>query len=130
MRRLLLVLLPGAAALLAGCGGAPPFVTDRDRTLHVELSEYELDPENVRVREGRIHIVARNRGRLTHNIAVQALKREIGEAATQYGRTDTAHPGETVSTDVTLGPGKYRLLCTIGNHDDLGQFGELQVLKE
>ena len=27
-----------------------------------------------------------------------------------------------------LKPGKYRLTCTIGNHDDLGQYGELKVV--
>jgi hypothetical protein len=28
---------------------------------------------------------------------------------------------------VTLAPGKYRLVCTIANHDNLGQYGELKV---
>ena len=27
-----------------------------------------------------------------------------------------------------LKPGKYRLTCTIANHDDLGQYGELKVV--
>jgi len=30
---------------------------------------------------------------------------------------------------VTLKPGKYRLLCTIANHDNLGQYGELKVVR-
>jgi hypothetical protein len=29
---------------------------------------------------------------------------------------------------VTLKPGKYRIVCTIANHDNLGQYGELKVL--
>jgi hypothetical protein len=33
-----------------------------------------------------------------------------------------------VRTAVTLKPGKYRLVCTIANHDNLGQYGELKVL--
>jgi hypothetical protein len=28
---------------------------------------------------------------------------------------------------VTLKPGKYRLVCTIANHDNLGQYAELKV---
>ena len=28
---------------------------------------------------------------------------------------------------VVLTPGTYRLVCTIANHDDLGQYGELVV---
>ena len=45
----------------------------------------------------------------------------------QYGRTPTAHPGQRVETAVTLKPGKYRVVCTIANHDNLGQYGELKV---
>jgi hypothetical protein len=32
-----------------------------------------------------------------------------------------------VTVGVTLKPGKYRLICTIANHDNLGQYGELKV---
>jgi uncharacterized cupredoxin-like copper-binding protein len=116
------------AAALGGCGGSPDFVTDRDGTLQITLSEYRLQPENIRVRPGRLHIVARNRGQLTHNLEVQSLNRDPGEPPYSFGRTDTAHPGETVTRSLDLRPGKYRLVCTIANHDDLGQFGELQVV--
>ncbi len=117
-----------AAVALAGCGGTPGFVTDRDGTLQIMLDEYRLEPENIRVRAGRLHIVARNRGQLTHNLEVQSLNRDPGEPPYSFGRTDTAHPGETVSRTLELRAGKYRLVCTIANHDDLGQFGELQVM--
>ena len=54
--------------------------------------------------------------------------RPLGEdEEKQYARTPTAHPGEVVRTSVTLKPGKYRLVCTIANHDNLGQYGELKV---
>jgi uncharacterized cupredoxin-like copper-binding protein len=37
-------------------------------------------------------------------------------------------PGQTAApVKVTLAPGEYRLVCTIANHDDLGQFGTLTV---
>lgn len=127
MRRLLLVIASGAATLLAGCGGGEPFVTDRDGVVRVELNEYRIVPENIRVREGRIRIIARNVGELTHNVRVTQITREIGEEATDYMTTDTAQPGQVVGESVTLGPGKYRIVCTIGNHDDLGQYGELRV---
>ena len=117
-----------AAAALGGCGGAPGFVTDRDGTLQIALDEYRLEPENIRVRAGRLHIVARNRGQLTHNLEVQSLNRDPGEPPYSFGRTDTAHPGEIVSRTLELRAGKYRLVCTIANHDDLGQYGELQVM--
>ena len=128
MRRLVPVLLVGAvASLLAGCGRAPDFVTDRDAVLRLDLDEYTIEPQNLRVRAGLIRIVATNEGRLTHNIAVESIEDSETEEPTNYARTDTSQPGEVVRTSVTLGPGKYRLRCTIGNHDDLGQYGELQV---
>ena len=37
------------------------------------------------------------------------------------------HPGERVETEFTIRPGTYRLVCTIANHDDLGQIGTLIV---
>ena len=37
-------------------------------------------------------------------------------------------PGERAEAiKVTLLPGEYRLVCTIANHDDLGQYGTLKV---
>jgi uncharacterized cupredoxin-like copper-binding protein len=46
-----------------------------------------------------------------------------------YGKpTRTLFSGETAETTVTLKPGKYRLVCTIANHDNLGQYGELKVV--
>ncbi len=39
-------------------------------------------------------------------------------------------PGEVERRDRRpSSPGKYRLVCTIANHDDLGQYGELQVVR-
>jgi hypothetical protein len=122
-------LLALGAVALAGCGGGPAYVNAQASTLHLTLDEYRIQPQAIRARSGRVHIVARNVGRLTHNLVVQEFKHVSGEEPKVYARTDTAHPGETVSerNDLVLRPGKYRLVCTIANHDDLGQFGELKV---
>ncbi|HYF27867.1 MAG TPA: hypothetical protein VD931_19145 [Baekduia sp.] len=130
MRRLFPALTAGLAAALAGCGGGPDYVHDRDGVLRLDLTEYRLDPQDLTVRAGRIRVIATNKGRLTHNVAVQEIKEEEGDQPTEYARTDTAQPGDRVALNVTLGPGKYQLLCTIGNHDDLGQYGELKVTGE
>ncbi|WP_272475963.1 hypothetical protein [Baekduia alba] len=96
------------------------------------LDEYRIRPENFEVPAGRIHLEAVNKGRLTHNLAIESLDPEDGEEPITYGRTDTLHPGEHGSEQaaITLKPGKYRLTCTIGNHDDLGQYGELKVVQK
>jgi uncharacterized cupredoxin-like copper-binding protein len=126
-----LAALPLLGALtLAGCGGGPSYTHVRDGVLKVDLDEYTLRPENVEVPAGTIHLVAHNSGRLTHNLTIEAWDREEGEEATVYGRTDTLQPGQTAHerAPIVLKPGKYRLVCTIGNHDDLGQYGELKVV--
>jgi uncharacterized cupredoxin-like copper-binding protein len=117
-----------ALALMAGCGDDDPYVPARDRTVSLRLDEYRVLPTRVTVHSGRIRIVGHNVGRLTHNVAVVQFDRPLGdEQERQYVRTETAHPGERVAASVTLGRGKYRLICTIANHDNLGQYGELKV---
>jgi uncharacterized cupredoxin-like copper-binding protein len=127
----LMALSAVGAASLAGCGDGPSYTHAKGGVLRLSLDEYRIRPENIEVRAGRIHIVATNMGRLTHNVAVESFEHEEGEEAKLYGRTDTLHPGQTGSEQqpITLKPGKYRLTCTIGNHDDLGQFGELKVVR-
>ena len=125
--------LPALAALaavaLSGCGSDAAYTPASGRAVSLRLDEYRVLPQRVTVPAGRVRIIARNVGRLTHNIAVVQFDRPLGEdEEKQYARTPTAHPGEVVRTSVTLKPGKYRLVCTIANHDNLGQYGELKVL--
>ncbi|QEC47224.1 hypothetical protein FSW04_06205 [Baekduia soli] len=82
------------------------------------------------MRAGRVHLQVSNAGRLTHNLAIETFNPKAGEEPRLYGRTNTLQPGAhgTEQAPITLRPGKYRLTCTIGNHDDLGQFGELKVI--
>lgn len=117
----------GAAALAAGCG-EPAAVTISGSTLHVKLDEFRIQPQNVRMKAGRIHLVAVDTGKLTHNLTVESITSDPTKVKT-YGRTDTAHPGQTVheQAPLVLKPGRYRLACTISNHDNLGQHGTLIV---
>jgi hypothetical protein len=120
----------GAAAVAAGCSGEPAAVSVPGNTLRVKLDEYRIQPQNVRIKAGRIHLVAVNEGRLTHNLVVESITDDPTKEVV-YGRTDTAHPGQTVTDrdPIKLKPGHYRLADTIGNHENLGQYGELTVEK-
>jgi hypothetical protein len=125
--RLALPAVVVSAALVAGCGGEAKTVVDRDRILRLTLDEYRIVPERIHVAPGRIRIVARNVGRLTHNVVVERAGGSSGAAPQVLARTATAHAGQTVTTSVTLAPGRYRLACTIANHENLGQYGTLSV---
>jgi plastocyanin len=121
--------LAAAAFALAGCGDGERIRTERP-ILRLKLDEYRIVPQNISARPGRIKIVVRNTGRLTHNIAVQTPPKEVGDKPEEVlgARVKSMQPGQSAEPiKVTLAPGTYRLVCTIANHDDLGQYGELVI---
>jgi hypothetical protein len=121
--------LAAAALVAAGCGGEPA-VDDPDGVLRVALTEFRVEPGAVRTRAGRVRLRMVNRGRLTHNLAVVTVP-EPGGDEEELGRTDTAFPGQAVTErePIKLRPGRYRLACTLANHDNLGQYAELEVVE-
>jgi hypothetical protein len=141
----LTIALLGTTAVLAGCGGEPATVTDQDAVLRLKLDEYRIDPQNIRVQATavpmRIKIVATNVGRLTHTVKVEPLtddtEREPDDsvlveedvpAVPVQGLTDNVPPGQIGrSEDICVYPGEYRLADTIGNHENLGQYGSLTI---
>jgi plastocyanin len=125
-----LLLAPLAAVLALTACGEPAPVDVKGRTLELTLDDYRITPQNLRVRAGDapLRIVARNEGRLQHNLKVESRTETDSEGtAIVLGGTATGRPGQTRTATVELGPGTYRLVCTLGNHDNLGQYGELVV---
>jgi plastocyanin len=125
------VLLVLAALVAAGCGDDVAYTRAANRHVDVRLDEYRVLPEHIQVTAGEITILAHNTGRLTHNLVVVQFDRPLGDdVEKQYGQpTRTLFPGQTGSTTVDLKPGKYRLICSIANHDNLGQYAELKVVR-
>jgi len=111
------------ALLCSGCGGGGTVRVPGSKVT-LRLDEYRILPHTVSVRPGRIKIVATDTGVLTHNVRIQSL---TPGTPVIFGTTPTAHPGQTVSAKITLRPGRYRLVCTLGNHADLGQIATLVV---
>jgi hypothetical protein len=112
-------------ALLAGCGSDPVFVDSS--VLRLRLDEYRITPQLVRVHPGRLKIVAVNTGILTHNVRVEEDHPDHRGNPIVLGGTATAHPGDSVSGKVILKRGRYRLVDTIANHKDLGDYATLIV---
>ena len=124
MRRFALTLAVCPLLALA-CGGddAP------ERTVTVPANgkvtvvgrEYSFDPSGIVVKgAGRLRITLRNEGSLAHNIKV----RRGGE---QIGGTPSFPAGSRESALVVLEHGNYELICTVGDHAELGMTGELTV---
>ena len=119
-------LLAALAAALGGCGDDDVFRTDRP-ILRMKLDEYRIVPQDIVAKPGRMKFVVRNTGRLTHNLVLQIPKGPDGQPV-EIARVATMQPGETGEPiKVTLLRREYRLVCTIANHDDLGQYGKLVV---
>ena len=125
MRRLA---VPCALLLAAaGCGGGDkggPTRTakaDAGGTLTVSAREYSFDPNRIEVSgAGELRIVLRNQGDLAHDIHLERDGRDVGGTPPFPG-------GQTKSVRLRLQPGTYKLLCTVGDHAELGMTGKLEV---
>ncbi len=111
--------------------GGPEQVRSERPQVEFTVTEYAISPSELSVRPGKIKFVARNEGRLTHNVRVVTIPQdgERGRPACpdRPCGTPTAQPGQRVEGKLTLEPGVYRLTSTIGNQDDLGVNGRLVV---
>ena len=113
--------------LLAGCGGdddeeQPRGVTvNPNSTLRVTGEEYSFDPGRVIVSgAGPLTIRLRNEGSLAHNLRLRRMGEEIGG-------TPVLPAGRTGPARVNVEPGRYEMVCTVGDHEELGMVGELEV---
>lgn len=88
--------------------------------VEVRADEYYFDPQVINTQPGDLKITVRDIGTLAHNMRIFRDDRQVGHAA-------PVEPGETTSTTVKLTPGRYEMVCTIGDHDKLGVRGEIIV---
>ena len=113
-----------------GCGGGDDDEPGRTATapaggaIEVVGDEYSFDPETLIVEgassQAQLEISLRNEGALAHNLKLMRDGSEVGGTPTFQG-------GETRSGTVTLEPGSYQMVCTVGNHAELGMTGTLEV---
>jgi plastocyanin len=122
-------LLPLTALLLLAYGGCGDDDESPGRTVTVEsggrvavsADEYSFDPERIVLSGGReLTIELGNHGTLAHNMRVLDAGHEIGG-------TPTFTAGGTRSGKVAVKPGEYELVCTVGDHAELGMTGKLVV---
>ena len=69
-RALFGALLAAAIALATGCSDDDPVREDQP-VVRVTLDEYAITPQDISVPSGEVELVARNIGRLTHNLQIE-----------------------------------------------------------
>jgi iron uptake system EfeUOB component EfeO/EfeM len=116
----MLVVVLTAALLVTACGHTA--AVGSDRTVQIQLSEYRLQPQNIRVSGGLLTIIVHNHGVLDHNLALF-----------QNGQTvdsiNPLSPGETSQMTLILSPGTYSMASTVLSDQSLGAYGTLRVTK-
>ncbi len=131
-----LVLVGALALLVGGCGDH--LVKVDSSVLRLRIDEFSITPQLVQVHAGRLKINLVNTGILTHNVRVETEQPSktgspyvpgCAPATSTTGcGTGIAQPGTKVTSEkLTLQPGRYRLVDTIANHADLGDYGTLIV---
>jgi plastocyanin len=125
-RALFGALLAATIVLATGCSD-DDVVREDQPVVRVTLDEYAITPQDVSVPSGRVELVARNIGRLTHNLQIEVPPKDPDAQTETLGETPTAQPGTTVDATVHLRPGTYLMRCSLANHDDLGMTGTLVV---
>lgn len=125
MRRL--VSLTALLMLVAsGCGNddespGRTVTVEAGKAATVVADEYSFDPETIVLTGGgKLTLELDNQGTLAHNVRVFDGGKDIGGTPTFAG-------GEPRSGTVTVQPGEYEILCTVGDHADLGMKGKLEV---
>jgi uncharacterized cupredoxin-like copper-binding protein len=109
-----------AALALGGCGGLGPAAGVRGGRVEITLDDFLIRPQNLRAPPGELTFVVTNRGRLGHNFRVRDRRGEPVQVTTLL-------PGESATETVTLPRGTYKMMCTVGNHEELGMTGRLVV---
>jgi plastocyanin len=122
-----------AAAALAGCGGGshkgpgegPPTTVAADTPVMVAATEYKFTPDSIVLSTTSsgptpVKIDLNNKGAVAHDIHVVRGGQDLGG-------TPIFGPGQTQEATVTLTPGTYELICTVGDHRQLGMRGKLVV---
>ena len=123
-----------AIVALAGCGddeggdgsgeSAPRTVTvAAGKPIAVTAHEYRFEPASIELgTESKgptvVRLRLRNEGAVAHDLHVTCGDQDLGG-------TPIFGPGQTKTGNVSLTPGEYELVCTVGDHEALGMRGKL-----
>jgi plastocyanin len=124
LRRFALTLVL-CSLLVAACGdddeAGRTVTAPANAKLRVVGDEYSFDPSTIVLSgAGTLTLTLRNQGSLAHNLKLLRGDEEIGG-------TPTLPAGRSESTRLNLEHGSYRMVCTVGDHEQLGMKGTVEV---
>jgi plastocyanin len=119
MRRLCLVFAALTVLTATGCSRSAA-VRVPDRTVRLELSDYRISPQRVRVQAGRVTFVVTNSSHGVHAIRV-ARRGHVRVSVTAL------RPGGSRTVTARLKRGTYRMYCPESHHEVLGEYGTVSV---
>jgi plastocyanin len=105
----------GAAALGAGEPTPAP------GAVSVSAQEFDLTLSRPSVGAGRVRVQLINRGEDDHDLRVSRVE------GTRSWRYPVTGPGEAATRTLPLGPGRYRMICSLEGHEALGMRATLRV---
>jgi plastocyanin len=111
--------------LLAACGddddSGRTVTTPANESLRVVGDEYSFDPSTIQMSgAGTLNVTLQNKGSLAHNLKLFRGDEEVGG-------TSTLPAGRSESVRLNLEHGNYRMVCTVGDHEQLGMRGTVEV---
>jgi hypothetical protein len=114
---------------LAGCGSRLVVVNSTE--IRFRLDEFSITPQDVEVRFApRIKISVVNVGVETHDLVIEAEYSAKDGDPIPFNAARILQPGQAYAFKVAdLRPGRYKLVDTVADHVDLGEYGTLTVVK-
>jgi plastocyanin len=124
MRRFALALAL-CSSLVAACGDddepGRTVTAPANAKLRVVGKEYSFDPSTIVLSgAGTLTLTLRNEGSVAHNL-------KLFRGGEEIGGTPTLTAGRSESTRLNLEHGGYRIVCTVGDHEERGMTGTLRV---
>lgn len=97
----------------------PPSQPAQSNNIEITLKDFEIVPNEISARPGKITFILQNAGRYTHNFRVDGQGIDVTGAKVGVGRTG--------KMEITLEAGVYHISCPISNHHERGMVGTLTV---
>jgi len=127
VRRLLLLCLCTAAAILPAAGMAAGAQHRAASDLLIDAQEWSLWPSRTAVPAGTIYVELWNRGQDTHDTWVRRLNSHGTMVGPVLDKVKQTLPGHISHATWHLKAGKYELFCSMPGHMKLGMHARLTV---